>query len=103
MAASKLEPRCSPGDQMEKIAPGADRLANIRGEQQRVALMRTQALPGRKALVMPTQSGNAIRSFEYYPTAQYGMSSITLWPRLIAKIDKDYAAVIDEARRPSIS
>lgn len=49
-------------------------------------------------LVMPTSLGNVIRSFEDYPFRRYGMESITLWPRLIAKIDKDYAVAMDEAK-----
>lgn len=48
--------------------------------------------------VLPTQLGNLIRSFETYPRRQYGMSAITLWPRLSAKIDKDYAQGIDGAK-----
>lgn len=48
--------------------------------------------------VLPTRLGNTIRSFEFYPYYQYRIDSITLWPRLIAKIDKDYAAAIDAAK-----
>ncbi|HEX7407488.1 MAG TPA: hypothetical protein VF515_07530 [Candidatus Binatia bacterium] len=54
--------------------------------------------PGRVELVLPTRLGNVIRAFEYYPYLQYEMDAVTLWPRLIAKIDKDYAATIDEAK-----
>jgi hypothetical protein len=49
-------------------------------------------------LVLPTALGNVIRSFEDYPYRQYGMESITLWPRLIAKIDQNYAVAIDDAK-----
>lgn len=48
--------------------------------------------------VLPTGLGNVIRSFEHYPQRQYKMASITLWPRLVAKIDKDYAVAIDDAK-----
>lgn len=48
--------------------------------------------------VLPTRLGNTIRNFETYPNRQYGMRSITLWPRLIAKIDPSYAASIDSAK-----
>ena len=54
--------------------------------------------PQRPAHVLPTRLGNVIRSFEDYSDRQYGMESITLWPRLVAKIDKDYAASIDNAK-----
>lgn len=48
--------------------------------------------------VLPTRLGNTIRNFETYANRQYGMRSITLWPRLIAKIDPSYAASIDSAK-----
>ena len=48
--------------------------------------------------VLPTKLGNVIRSFETYPRRQYGMSAIKLWPRLAAKIDKDYAEQVDGAK-----
>lgn len=54
--------------------------------------------PGRETLVLPTALGNVIRSFEYYPDREYGMDSITLYPRLISKIDKEYAAIIDDSK-----
>jgi len=53
--------------------------------------------PG-KDLVLPTRLGNVIRSFEEYPRQQYGISAIPLWPRLIAKVEKEYAAVTDETK-----
>jgi hypothetical protein len=53
---------------------------------------------GNKELILPTRLGNAIRSFEYYPNHQYGIDDVALWPRMIAKIDKEYAAVIDDAK-----
>lgn len=48
--------------------------------------------------VLPTRLGNVIRSFEDYPKRQYHISAIPVWPRLIAKIDKDYAAATDDAK-----
>jgi uncharacterized repeat protein (TIGR01451 family) len=54
--------------------------------------------PEQRDLVLPTQLGNVIRSFEDYPHRQYGIRAITLWPRLVAKVDKDYAAAIDDAK-----
>ena len=50
------------------------------------------------ALILPTRLGNAIRAFEIYPQQQYGISAITMWPRLIAVIDKEYAAAIAEQK-----
>jgi hypothetical protein len=48
--------------------------------------------------ILPTRLGNVIRSFETYSLWQYRLAAITMWPRLVAKIDKDYAAVIDDAK-----
>lgn len=50
--------------------------------------------------VMPTRLGNVIRCFESYSLRMYGIESITLWPRLIAKIDATYASSIDDAKTP---
>lgn len=54
--------------------------------------------PSDAEAVLPTELGNVIRSFEDYPQRQYGLEAITLWPRLIAKIDERYAAQIDDAK-----
>lgn len=48
--------------------------------------------------VLPTRLGNVIRSYEHYPRRQYGMSSITLWPRLLGVMDSNYAAMIGDAK-----
>jgi Domain of unknown function DUF11 len=54
--------------------------------------------PGKIDRLLPTRLGNTIRSFEYYPEEQYDMEPITLWTRLAAKVDKDYAAGIADAK-----
>lgn len=55
-------------------------------------------LPPEARLVLPTRLGNVIRCFESYPDRQYQLAGITIWPRLVAKIDKDYALAIDNAK-----
>ncbi len=52
-------------------------------------------LPGS---VLPTHLGNVIRSFENYPRRQYGIWAVTLFPRFVAKIPKEFAAVLDDAK-----
>jgi hypothetical protein len=52
----------------------------------------------KSTLILPTKLGNIIRAFEYYPDREYGMDAVTIWPRLIAKIDSAYAASIDDAK-----
>lgn len=54
--------------------------------------------PLKTGLILPTKLGNVIRSFESYPEREYKMDSITLYPRLIAVIDKEYKAIIDDAK-----
>lgn len=48
--------------------------------------------------VLPTRLGNILRSFEDYPLRQYKIDSITLWPRLVSRIDERYASQIDDAK-----
>jgi hypothetical protein len=54
--------------------------------------------PENRGLILPTRLGNVIRSFEYYPFREYRIDSIALWPRMIAIIPKEYAAVMDDAK-----
>lgn len=54
--------------------------------------------PSNPSLILPTRFGNVLRSFEGYSTRQYGIDAITLWPRLVAKIEKEYAAEVDDAK-----
>lgn len=54
--------------------------------------------PTDREAVLPTRLGNVIRSYEDYPSRQYSMEAITLWPRLVSVIDERYAAQIDEAK-----
>ncbi len=84
--------------QIDSNDSNGDLVSRVQAERRRLELMLNQGFPGSKSLIMPTHLGNVIRSFETYPLAQYGMEAITLWPRLIGKIDKDYAALIDEAK-----
>lgn len=51
--------------------------------------------PDLPSAVLPTRLGNVIRSFESYPYRQYRIRAITVWPRLTAVVDKDYAAQIE--------
>jgi hypothetical protein len=76
----------------------AEDVQTVEDMRPRVGQQVNYAFPDEEALVLPTRLGNTIRSFEVYPARQYGMSSIALWPRLVAKVDKDYAAAIDEAK-----
>src|SRR5262249_41132653 len=50
------------------------------------------------ARVLPTRLGNVIHSFEDYSYREYGIAAVAFWPRLVAVISKEYAAVIDDAK-----
>ena len=54
--------------------------------------------PELRGLILPSRLGNVIRSFEFYPSREYGIDSIALWPRLVAIIPKDYAVAMDDAK-----
>jgi hypothetical protein len=72
--------------------------SKLLGEWNLVKRRLNSEYPGRVSLILPTQLGNVIRSFEYYPDKEYGMDAIALWPRLVASIDKDYAVSVDDAK-----
>jgi hypothetical protein len=57
-----------------------------------------RSYPDRELLILPTRLGNVLRSFERYPSRQYNMDAIILWPRLVSKIDKEYLTVITDAK-----
>lgn len=48
--------------------------------------------------ILPTRFGNATRAFEEYSRIVYGADSIPLWVHLSAVIEKNYLALIDDAR-----
>lgn len=58
----------------------------------------SESFPDSEAAVLPTRLGNAIHAFEDYPADRYGMDAVELWPRLVAKVDKEYLAVLDDAK-----
>jgi hypothetical protein len=84
--------------QVSGQAPRHSLEAPLRERLATVARRLNSEFPVARSSVLPTILGNAIRSFENYPRHQYGISAIPLWPRLIAKIDKDYAAATDDAK-----
>jgi hypothetical protein len=75
-------------------------IEKIENERTTVGWRINNAFPNESYLVLPTRLGNIMRSFETYPFRQYKMAGVPLWPRLRAKIDKEYAAAIDDAKTP---
>lgn len=74
------------------------RAAEFAARLDRISQRIVNEFPSNRTSILPTRFGNVIRSFEDYPRRQYGISAITLWPRMIAKIDKEYAATIDDSK-----
>ncbi len=75
-----------------------DRLAEVTNLHSRLGQFLNSELPDSDSLVLPTRLGNVIRAFERYPTQAYGIDAITLWPRLVGKLDPAFASTIDEAK-----
>ena len=70
----------------------------LRAARARSTTLALGEFPVAAGSVLPTKLGNVIRSFENYPSRQYHLAAITLWPRLVAKIDKDYGEQVDNAK-----
>lgn len=49
-------------------------------------------------LALPTRLGNVIRCFESYPERQYGITAVTVWPRLVAVLDEASTSSLDQAK-----
>ncbi|HEX8452354.1 MAG TPA: hypothetical protein VF647_09675 [Longimicrobium sp.] len=49
-------------------------------------------------LVLPTRLGNVIRSFEEYPRSVYGISTVSVWPRLVGVLSKESLALLDDSK-----
>ncbi len=75
----------------------AEEQALLRNEHSRIGRDLNRLYPP-TGFLLPTRLGNIIRCFESYPQRQYDMLAISLWPRLVAVIEKDYAAAIDDQR-----
>lgn len=82
---------------LTRANPADPAIDDIEGLRTQLAQRVVNEYPGR-ALVLPTRLGNAIRSFEEYARTVYGMSTITVWPRLVGVISKEYAATLDESK-----
>jgi uncharacterized repeat protein (TIGR01451 family) len=85
-------------DIIKKAGANDARIGDIEIKKREVDRRLNNDFPTLEHLVLPTRLGNVIRSFEDYADERYGMSAITLWPHLISKIDKDYAAAIDDSK-----
>jgi hypothetical protein len=74
-----------------------ERLATVQALLIEVANEISLSFP-REASVLPTRLGNAIRSFENYPSSQYNISAIPLWAHFAVKMAPSHAAAIEDAK-----
>jgi hypothetical protein len=85
--------------ELQKKAAGLNiedpRIKQAQNKKKGAGLRLNTDFPKDEKLVLPTRLGNVIRSFESYPDIQYNMEAVILWPRLVAKVDKEYSGAID--------
>ncbi len=72
----------------------------IEDERTKIGQKISNDFPSNPYPVLPTRLGNTMRGFESYPWQQYNMAGVVLWPRWRAKLDKEYAVGIDDAKTP---
>jgi hypothetical protein len=83
-----------------RLAQRKKKIADL-GNDPRADVMEWQLrkeYPESESEVLPTAFGNAIRAFEVYPAASYGADSISVWPRLLSVVSKDFQALINDAK-----
>jgi hypothetical protein len=99
VAAQALEPRLKLlRDEMKRRGLGGDEYQEIHRTWVDLGRLLNTEFPAAPSSVLPTRLGNVMRCFETYPRERYRISAIPLYPRLIATVDKDYAAVMDSAK-----
>lgn len=86
------------GALLREIDTKDPRFAALASKRDRATRQLINGFPSDKELIIPTRLGNVMRSFEEYPNRQYSIGAITVWPRLLAKVDKEYAAGLDDTK-----
>lgn len=61
-------------------------------------LERHEKFPLEREQVLPTSFGNAIRAFETYPQALYGLDAIPVWPRILAVVPNAFKESLSNAK-----
>lgn len=92
----RLRKRIDDATGRARAAEGPERDAILSGRGP-LLYRRAREFPAEGRL-LPTRFGNAIRSFEDYSLAMYGIDDIAGWPRLLAVLPKDYVRYVDEAK-----
>lgn len=85
------------GNDADTASPPDPRIAKLEVWRSRVGQRVTNEYPGPE-LVLPTRLGNVIRSFEEYPRAVYGISTVSVWPRLVGVLSKESLTLLDDTK-----
>ena len=56
------------------------------------------SLPVDRRRLMPTRFGNIWGVIEEYPSLRYGMDGMTLWPRMVSVIGKEYSELLADSK-----
>jgi hypothetical protein len=83
--------------EMRRTNPGDPAIEELDAWRARLGQRVTKEYPA-PALVLPTRLGNVIRNFEEYPRTLYGISKVSMWPRLVGVMTKDALALLDESK-----
>lgn len=86
-------------ERIEGLRTGEDTdyLSQLEEQEDDLYIKRVEDFP-KRARLLPTSFGNAVRAFEDYPTDMYGVDSIVVWVRLLSVIPEDYRRLIDTAK-----
>jgi hypothetical protein len=70
----------------------------VRALRRRLSVRLAEYFPDDERLLLPSRFGNAVRAFESYPRAMYGLDIIEGWTRLVAAIPEKYLRKVDTAK-----
>jgi len=84
--------------ELNQLSEKDPRIKHVQDKKSIAGRVLKSDFPEEERLVLPTKLGNAIRSFENYSNIQYNIEAVALWPHLVAKLDKDYAAQVEDSK-----
>ena len=85
-------------DGWRKIDPDSVKIDKLQDRLDRLGLRLSLTFPTEAGFILPTAFGNVVRSFETYPSGQYGMDAVTFWPRLAMVVGKDGLSEAEDAK-----
>jgi hypothetical protein len=82
---------------VHEIGDADPKIAKLEVWRSRLGQRVTNEYPGPE-LVLPTRLGNVVRSFEEYPRSVYGISTVSVWPRLVGVLNKESLSLLDDSK-----